>query len=109
MFSKNDPVSIDRVQTYDEEKIYAVLKERMSALCPGFDALSGKRVMIKPNLVRKMAPEEAATTHPSVLVPLVRVLREQGARVIIAESPAGVYSESTLKSIYRVSPISLLR
>jgi len=105
MFFKNDPVSIDCVKTYDEDLIYAVLKERMCLLCPGFSELDGKMVMIKPNLVRKMKPEEAATTHPSILIPLVKLLREQGAEVIIAESPAGVYSEATLKNIYRVCEI----
>ncbi len=105
MFSKKDPVSIDRVKTYDEEHIYSVLKERMTSLCPGFSELNGKKVMIKPNLVRKMSPEAAATTHPSMLVPLVKILKEQGADVVIAESPAGVYSEGTLKNIYRTCGI----
>lgn len=105
MFDIKDPVSIDRVKSYDEELIYTVLKERMRLLCPLFEKLFGKKVMIKPNLVRKMKPEEAATTHPSILVPLIKLLKEQGAEVVIAESPAGVYSEGTLKSIYRVCGI----
>lgn len=102
MLNRNAAVSVDRVTTYDQTKIYFVLKERLSQLCPMFGELAGKNVMIKPNFVRKMKPEEAATTHPSILIPLIRVLRDEGANVLIAESPAGIYSESTLRSIYRV-------
>ncbi|MBR5280886.1 MAG: DUF362 domain-containing protein [Clostridia bacterium] len=62
----------------------------------------GKCVVIKPNLVAKKRPEEAATTHPSLVWACAKLLTETGARVVIAESPGGLYDKPVLKSLYRV-------
>ena len=66
---------------------------------------SGKCVVIKPNLVAKKRPEEAATTHPSLVWACAKLLVETGARVVIAESPGGLYDKPVLKSLYRVCGI----
>jgi len=104
MFSFNDPVVLTGCREYDYDKIKTILKEQIGQICPN-DIFTGKKVVIKPNLVRKMSPDEAATTHPIMLKALISVIREAGGNVLIAESPGGIYSESTLSSIYRVCGI----
>ena len=62
-----------------------------------------KKVVIKPNLVGKKKPEAAATTHPSLVWAVAKLCRDQGAEVVIAESPGGLYEKGLLKGIYRAT------
>lgn len=61
----------------------------------------GMKVLIKPNLVMKKAPEEAATTHPSIVESISKMLIELGAEITIADSPGGYYNEKILESVYK--------
>jgi uncharacterized protein (DUF362 family) len=60
----------------------------------------GDRVALKPNLVMKKHPDCAATTHPVLVKELGKLVKEAGGKVLIAESPGGLYSERTLKAAY---------
>lgn len=63
----------------------------------------GTKVVIKANLVIFMKPEKAATTHPSLLCELVRLLKKQGAEVVIGDSPGGVYTKAFVDRVYAVT------
>jgi uncharacterized protein (DUF362 family)/Pyruvate/2-oxoacid:ferredoxin oxidoreductase delta subunit len=60
----------------------------------------GDLVVIKPNMVAKKHPKEAATTHPAVVRAVIREVEQAGGRVVIAESPGGPYHAGILKSLY---------
>ena len=60
------------------------------------DAVRGKRVLVKPNLLTDRAPDEAVTTHPDVLRPVLRHLKAAGADVSVGDSPA---STANLRSV----------
>jgi len=54
--------------------------------------LEGKKVVIKPNVLRSATPEEGVTTHPSVLKAVVNeVVRRRPASLIVGDNP-GVFS-----------------
>ena len=62
------------------------------------------RVLVKPNLVAKHAPEKAVTTHPAVLDAVCAALRRRGVESItVADSPGGLYNPAVMKSIYKAS------
>jgi len=60
----------------------------------------GQKVLLKVNLLMKKLPEEAVTTHPSVVEAMVHLVQEAGGIPIIGDSPGGPYSVSALQSIY---------
>lgn len=60
----------------------------------------GQRVLLKVNLLMKKRPEEAVTTHPTVVEAAVRLVQEAGGIPIIGDSPGGPYTQSALNSIY---------
>ena len=62
----------------------------------------GMQVALKPNLVMRLPPEAAATTHPAIVRELALLVREAGGTAIVVESPGGPYSESRLKAAYTV-------
>lgn len=60
----------------------------------------GDKVVIKPNLVSRKKPDEAATTHPDFLKAVIMLAEEAGGIVTVAESPGGPYNAAALKSVY---------
>lgn len=63
----------------------------------------GQRVLLKVNLLMKKRPEEAVTTHPSVVEAVVRLVQEAGGIPIIGDSPGGPYTVNALQAIYTKS------
>ena len=49
---------------------------------------AGQSVLIKPNLLSDHTPDEAVTTHPEVVRALIRLVRAEGAKPWVADSPA---------------------
>lgn len=68
---------------------------------------AGMRVVLKPNLLMKRAPEEATTTHPALVAAVARALKRRGVTdITLADSPGGLYTAGTLNAVYRVSGMS---
>ena len=90
-------VAIEKCRSYDSEEL-------TRALTRVFDDLGGlaryvkpgTRVVLKPNLVLKRQPEEAATTHPALIRELSKIIIGVGGSVVIAESPGGIYTRGRL-------------
>lgn len=75
--------------------------ERVLAPLGGLDWVSpGMKIAIKVNLVAAAKPEKAATTHPGLLCPLVRMLVERGADVVVGDSPGGLFNAAYVNRIY---------
>ena len=100
MLKTDAPVWIFKMKEYDKERLVFALSEAIAGL--GADGLfRGKAVVVKPNLVREMDPETGGTTHPVMLEALGETLKKLGAgKMILAESPAGFYSEAHLMKVY---------
>lgn len=60
----------------------------------------GQKVLLKVNLLMKKRPEEAVTTHPSVVEAVVHLVKEAGGIPIIGDSPGGPYTVNVLQGIY---------
>ena len=57
-------------------------------------------VAIKANLVTFARPEKATTTHPALICALIELLVERGAaRVIVGDSPGGLYNSAFLNKV----------
>ncbi|RCX13241.1 uncharacterized protein (DUF362 family) [Anaerobacterium chartisolvens] len=94
-------VSVEKCPDYEMGNMYRALKKTFDNL-GGVEKYirPGMRVALKPNLVMKKRPAEAATTHPSVVQALSSIIKEQGAKAIIVESPGGLYTKNALKGVY---------
>lgn len=47
-------------------------------------------VLIKPNMLTDASPEQAITTHPEVVRALIRLIKKEGAKPTVADSPTSV-------------------
>jgi len=64
---------------------------------------AGMKIAIKVNLVTAMKPDTAGTTHPSLVCALTKLLVRHGAKVIVGDSPGGIYSSVYLNRVYSVT------
>jgi uncharacterized protein (DUF362 family)/Pyruvate/2-oxoacid:ferredoxin oxidoreductase delta subunit len=62
--------------------------------------LSGKRVLLKPNLLTDRRPEQAVTTHPELVTQVIRRFKAAGATVTVGDSPA---STANLERVWESS------
>ncbi|MFZ3130400.1 MAG: DUF362 domain-containing protein [Desulfosporosinus sp.] len=93
-------VVLKECQEYNED-VEKRLREGIEIL-GGMSAFvkPGQRVLLKINLLMKKAPEQAVTTHPSVIEAVVKLVQEAGGIPIIGDSPGGPYTINALRSIY---------
>ena len=68
-----------------------------------FSDISGKRVLIKINLLSASVPERGVTTHPTFVEGLALELIDRGAYVIIGDSPGGLFNRKALELAYERS------
>lgn len=69
---------------------------------------SGEKIALKVNLLLAADPEEAITTHPTIAATAGSLVKAQGAKPFIVDSPTGgyEYNESTMKRVYRKSKMT---
>ncbi len=80
---KSETVLVRKVERYELHALLAVVEKSIVG------DLSGKRLLVKPNLLSARDPAEAVTTHPALVEAVCRVCRERGAEVVVGDSPAG--------------------
>ena len=61
------------------------------------EELSGKKVLVKPNMLTDRNPDQAVTTHPELLRQVIRHLKKCGAEISVGDSPA---SAANLKAVW---------
>ena len=85
---------------YSEQSVRCALEQVLAPL-GGLDwVIPGMKIAIKANLVTFLKPESAATTHPSLLCALVKMLVEHGANVVVGDSPGGLYNAVYVGRVY---------
>lgn len=60
----------------------------------------GMRVFVKPNLLLAASPNKACTTHPEVLIAVIKRLQAAGAEVSFGDLPGGFHAGST-RNVHR--------
>jgi len=96
-----EKVALVECKTYDENEVSKAVDTALEYL-GGLESFikPGMKVLIKPNLLMKKKPDEAGTTHPSLVKAVARRVVSLGAEAVIADSPGGFFNEGILKSIY---------
>ncbi|SHJ90241.1 DUF362 domain-containing protein [Tepidibacter formicigenes] len=99
-------VVIKKCENYLYENVKSSFKDLLKEL-GGLEKhiKPGSKVLIKMNLLMKKRPEEATTTHPILLKVLSEELLKLNCKVIVGDSPGGVYNERVLRAIYKTCGI----
>lgn len=89
-------VALAKCCDYDFKKVFASVKKLLELVPPG--NVSGKNVLLKPNILYPKKPELAVCTHPVVVGAVVKAFVELGAHVFAGESPAIANSTNAAKA-----------
>src|SRR5687768_700707 len=86
---KSAVVAIQRADSYDTGSVRSAIDGAIAAL-GGWSALvkRGDRVLVKPNCICGSPPQQAAQTHPAIIVEVCRQLIDIGAKPFVGDSPA---------------------
>lgn len=90
-----------RCESYEPDLLFELV-DRVFQEFSVYDKLSpGMTAVLKPNLVLRSRPEEAAITHPNLTAAVGRCVQKAGAKVLIAESPGGPYTPAVMRAHFK--------
>lgn len=81
-----DLVSVEPCKSYNPDEVYNAIKHGLESL--KFKIRPGLSVLLKPNILAQNTPDQCATTHPSLIEAVCRILSENRCSVTIGESSA---------------------
>ena len=94
-------VAIAGCSDYQRQRVEAALEAAMAALGGWHRFVTpGMRVLIKPNLLMRAAPERAVSTHPEVIAAASRAVAACGGVPLIAECPGGPNTAAWIHAVY---------
>lgn len=102
-------VVLRRVPSYEQSACDTAVEALFAALPAAQRIGPETKILLKPNLLSKHAPEAAVTTHPAVVRAVIRACKARGAEaehITLADSAGGVYNPAQMKSLYRVSGLA---
>lgn len=103
----NSQVSIIKCDNYDPDRIYSCIKKSVDLL-GGIERFvgEGKKVLLKPNLLKAAKPEEAITTHPEFLRGVIRLVKERTKNIFIGDSPGGMIKAQDVYEYCGISKVA---
>ncbi len=84
-------VSLTRCFSYDVTRIQAALRDALARIEFDLNAVSGKNVLLKPNMLGAYPPHRHVTTHPAFVEAVALLFKGHGAHVRVGDSSNGVY------------------
>ncbi|MBI2646921.1 DUF362 domain-containing protein, partial [Candidatus Woesearchaeota archaeon] len=90
-------VSFEKCNSYNQKEVNKSMVKLINNL-GGISKLVKKnqKVLIKPNIVKGVKPENCATTHPIVIEAVIKILREQDCDIYVSDNP---FSDDTIKAM----------
>jgi uncharacterized protein (DUF362 family)/ferredoxin len=79
-------VAIEPCTAYNPDRVHRALLNAIGNI--GFVAPRGASVLLKPNIIGQNTPEQAVTTHPSVVEAVCRYFTDHSCRISIGDSSA---------------------
>lgn len=83
---EKEKVSIAKCHSYEQEEVDKAVKEALNLI--GFKFKKGMKVLIKPNIIGSFPKNQiAATTNPSVVEAICKILKKNKCKIFIGDSP----------------------
>jgi uncharacterized protein (DUF362 family)/Pyruvate/2-oxoacid:ferredoxin oxidoreductase delta subunit len=88
---------IIRCDDYTPAQVRSGLHLAFEALSVGQDFRAQEQILIKPNLLSAVAPDQAVTPHPEVFRALIQNLQPMNLRLSVGDSPAFDSTEKAMR------------
>lgn len=100
----NHSIYITACNNYQTNLVTEKIEFLFSQLAVTQTLTKDTKVLLKPNLLSKMPPEKAVTTHPEVVRGVIRACVKRGVlakNIVIADSAGGLYNTKQTKALYQ--------
>jgi len=90
-------VALQKCNSYNQNEVDKSVRALIATL-GGIQKFvkKGQKVLLKPNIVKGMKPEECGTTHPVIIEAVIKILKEQKCEVLVGDCP---FSDNALKAM----------
>lgn len=96
-----EKVYLHRCDDYEENSVRAAVFDLLDNYFSDHPVmLKNKVILLKPNLLSPNDPQKAVTTHPEILRQVSLYFLNKGASILVADSPAGPFTEHSLDKVY---------
>lgn len=96
----NRIVNLEYLDNYKIDNVQKSIENSFSKLDLSSIFAGKKKVMLKVCLPKSCSPDEAETTHPSVVRAVVNVLSKLGVKCVVVDSPYGKFGLDHLDEVY---------
>lgn len=81
-------VSLQKCGSYKQDEVDGAVKKLLGKL-GGISNFAKKdqKILLKPNIVKGMKPEECGTTHPAIVESAIKMLKENDCEVYVGDQP----------------------
>ena len=79
-----EKVAVVKCNSYDEGLVLQKVRQALDLI--GFKIKKGSNVLLKPNVLSAKRPDEAITTHPSIVNAICKILKEKKCKISIGDS-----------------------
>lgn len=105
MFLLNDnEVLVVSCKNYDRETVAKAYKKIIKQIDD--KVIKDKSVYIKPNILKGDVPDKVATTHPEIIYPIAKYLKELNCDVLCGDSPNFITIKRMINNIYSITGIA---
>ena len=87
LVSVKSVISIVQCDDYDLDRVRAAVRQAIELCGVGGEFRTGRKILLKPNLLSARKPEDAVTTHPSVVRAIGELAVEASCVVRVGDSP----------------------
>ncbi|MBU0995420.1 MAG: DUF362 domain-containing protein [Proteobacteria bacterium] len=81
-------VSLERINDYENGMLRKTILKSLENIGVELSIFQGKQVALKPNLLMPAKPEKAIMTDPEFFRAVVQIVRQNGGKPVLIESPA---------------------
>ena len=92
----------------DTVKLRNALEKVIAPQLEKYGSLTGKKLLLKPNLLAWRRPEDPACVHPTMLLECTKIFLDAGARVSILENPAVQTAPAVIRAMGLDKPLARL-
>ena len=93
---------------YDPARLRAALERVIAPQLAQYGPLSGRKLLLKPNLLAWRRPDDPACVRPALLLECVKVFLDAGAKVSILENPAVQTAPAVIRAMGLASELEKL-
>lgn len=90
-------VSLEKCNSYNQQEVDKSINKLTNNIGGILKFVKkGQKVLIKPNIVKGIAPEACATTHPAIIEAVIKILKEQNCEILVGDHP---FADGTIEAM----------